>query len=156
MKKAIISLCVAAAVAFAFVGCDRGSGVAGVNISSLDGRKFEKTEMMGKTLYLAKLDPKNGFAANVNVVFEEGQGTLPTTDVYLKQSKGQYDTLGAKMQVQEKTDSTITLSGTMGGMKLLQRVLRDSAKNRFIVITGTYKEDSDKAAIEACVNSAGL
>ena len=160
MKKAIFSLCIAITVAFTLNGCDKSAGkkinVGGVNISTLDGRQFEKSEMMGKTIYIAKLDPKNGGAANVNILFDENKGTLPTMDEYLKLSMSQYETLHAKMQVQNKTDSSATISGTMGGAKLYQRALRDSAKNRFITITGTYKEDSDKDVIEACVNSAEL
>ncbi len=160
MKKAIFSLCIAITAALTLIGCNKNAdgkaNVEGVNISALDGHKFEKTEMMGKTVYAAKLDPKGGFAANVNVLFDENKGTLPTMDEYIKLSMSQYKTLNAKMQVQNKTESAATISGTMGELKLYQRAFRDSAKNRFVVVTGTYKEDSDKATIEKCVNSAEL
>jgi hypothetical protein len=160
MKKVILSLSVAIVTMLTLVGCGKGStarvNVGGVNINTLDGHGFEKSGIMGKTMYIAKLDPKDGFAANVNVILDENKGTLPTMEEFLKMSMAQYETLHAKMQVQTKTDSVVTVSGTMGKLKLCQRVFRDSAKNRFVVITGTYKEDSDKGTIEKCVNSAEL
>ena len=160
MKKSIFSLCIAFTAALTLIGCNKTADtrvdVAGVSISTLDGHKFEKTEMMGKTVYVATLDPKGGFAANVNILLDEIKGTLPELDEYLKLSMSQYQTFGAKVQVQDKTESATMISGSMGELKLYQRVFRDSAKNRFIVVTGTYKEDSDKAIIEKCVDNAEL
>ena len=160
MKKVIVSLCLVITATLTFIGCDKASGgktsVLGVKISTLGGHKFEKMEMMGKTMYVTKLDLKNGFAANVNIFSDENKGTLPTMDEYVKGAVSQYKTIGTKMQVQSKTDDAVTISGTMGEMKLYQRLFRDRAKNRYIVVTGTYREDSDKATIEQCVDSVEL
>ena len=96
MKKTIFSLCVAVTAALAFIGCNKSSDggssggggktrVGGVNISDLDGKKFEKElESMGTTYYGATLKARKGIPATVTIVNEEIKGKLPTMDEYLE------------------------------------------------------------------------
>ena len=95
MKKAILSLCVAVTAALAFIGCNKSSDggssgggekprVGGVNISDLDGHKFEKKEMpempAGKTKYKAETKPWFGYVGSVSVETEEIKEKWPTMD----------------------------------------------------------------------------
>ena len=176
MKKTILSLCVVVTAALAFIGCNKSSDgsssgggssgggektrVGGVNISDLDGNKFKKVEMpempAGKTIYRAETKPWFGYSGSVSVETEEIKEKLPTMDEYLE--KAMKDWRGEQLQVQGKTDSTATVSGTYMRGNVIRRVFRDEAKNCFVVVRGWYYKDYDshKAAVESCVNSAEL
>ena len=183
MKKAILSLCVAVTAAFAFIGCNKSSDgissgggssgggssgggeksrVGGVNISDLDGHKFEKKEMpempAGKTKYKAETKPWFGYVGSVSVETEEIKEKLPTMDEYLEKAMKDWSRGGEQLQVQNKTDSTATVSGKNAFGTVIRRVFRDEAKNCFVVVRGWYhdRNDSHKAAVESCVNSAEL
>ena len=130
--------------------------VGGIRIAPFDGCEFVKQEMMGKTVYVAAGGSDGVLAANVNIIKDECDLGFVTMEKYIEASKTQYKTLGFELKVVKSTESTVTFETSMGSAKIYQRVLRDSVKKCFYVITGTYGTESDKVKVVRCVDSAEL
>ena len=130
--------------------------VGGISIEPFDGCEFVKQEMMGKTIYIATAVASGGFAANVNILKDEGNLGFPTMEKYIEANKSQYKTLGCEVKVVKSTESVATLETSMGTIKIYQRILRDVQKKCFYVITGTYGTEAEKGKIVRCVDSAEL
>ena len=130
--------------------------IDGVRIKRLDGRNFEKTSVIGKTAYYAALSQHDGFAANVNILLDVADGKLPSIEEFLASTKSQYKILNGRYSVSEQSDTTALISVRMGSLCMYQKVLRDHVGGRFVVVTGTYKDESDRWAIKSCVDSARL
>ena len=156
MRPIIMATACLMAVSFTFIGCDK-SQPPDLHINALDGRRFEKTEMLGHPMYVACLDDRDGFAANVNIVYGECADDLASMDEYLEASMDQFRTLGIRdVRVVQKTTNTSVLRYRQGEMYHYVRILRDIRKRYFVVVTGTYISDEDKTAIEQCVDSADI
>ena len=130
--------------------------VCGVSIEPFDGCEFVKQEMLGKTVYIAACGTGGGFTANVNIIKDDVSQGFMTMEKYIEANKTQYKTLGCELKVVKSTESAATLETSMGAIKIYQRVLRDSGKKCFYVVTGTYGTEAEKGKIVRCVDSAEL
>lgn len=130
--------------------------IEGMTIRRLDGKTFERTSVLNKTTYYAALSAKGDFAANVTILMDAVGSKCTSLDDYLVASRSQAKLIGMQYDVMEQTATTAIMSANVGALHMYQKVIRDDVRCRFVVVTGAYKDESDRQEIRSCVDSARL
>ena len=145
--------------------------IDGVSIEKLGGNSFEKTNIMGADCFIAYLPSIEGFAPNVNVLFEVfKKERFPALGEYVHRAFQDYEKMGCTVRLLERKENWITMGASGNGFSYDVKIIREESRCRFVVVTGTMRTDilvvgaqkKDKTAesvahkIVHCVHSARL